>query len=206
MASQRITAELRDTLIAAAVNRKFVDAQAKIAEAQEAATAARQEANRLAYQEAFSPDDLKLMKKIPADWLRKGSYVLVRIEDATEGDGVMSLNFGENRPLPSKYVGGNVVARLIKSTNPAIVAHHHAEALAGEHRELVDSIAAERRELKIRVKAIIESVTTTGRLMEIWPECTQLLPEGALSRGVLLPACGIEGLNEELGLAANSAD
>ena len=47
---------------------------------------------------------------------------------------------------------------------------------------------------------MIDSVTTTGRLIEVWPECVDLLPEGSMRAGALLPAVVLADLNKELNL------
>lgn len=55
-------------------------------------------------------------------------------------------------------------------------------------------------------RGVIESVTTTGRLREIWPEVSELLPKGSETQGAMLPAICLADLNAELGLGKKEGE
>lgn len=61
------------------------------------------------------------------------------------------------------------------------------------------------RALRAKVKAVIESVTTVGRLVEVWPEVQDFLPEVMAGPKGNLPATLISDLNAELGLTQKAA-
>ncbi|AUW07804.1 hypothetical protein MC52_025005 [Klebsiella michiganensis] len=57
-----------------------------------------------------------------------------------------------------------------------------------------------KKEIEATVWAALKSVTTLSRLVEVWPESKELIPENVDSAKVALPALKIEDLNRLIGL------
>ena len=69
------------------------------------------------------------------------------------------------------------------------------ESLEAERNRLSDR----RDKLKYEVRAIVNSVTTVGRLTAVWPESVELLPPAAAPKA-RLPAVQIAAINAAIGL------
>lgn len=74
--------------------------------------------------------------------------------------------------------------------------------LSVEFYELEDAARAiekKRDDLKIEVRAAVDSVTTVGKLLSVWPEAKELLPTYA-AQPKNLPAVRVDKLNAAIGL------
>lgn len=63
-----------------------------------------------------------------------------------------------------------------------------------------------KKEIEATVWAALKSVTTLSRLVEVWPESKELIPENVDSAKVALPALKIEDLNRLIGLPTESVE
>lgn len=61
------------------------------------------------------------------------------------------------------------------------------------------------KEIKATVWAALNSVTTLKRLVEVWPESKELIPENSDSVKSTLPALKVEDLNRMIGLPTEEA-
>ncbi|WP_224267647.1 Nmad5 family putative nucleotide modification protein [Klebsiella michiganensis] len=59
---------------------------------------------------------------------------------------------------------------------------------------------ARAKEIEATVWAALNSVTTLKRLVEVWPECKELIPENSDNARASLPALKVEDLNRMIGL------
>ncbi|CAB1225109.1 MULTISPECIES: Nmad5 family putative nucleotide modification protein [Klebsiella] len=59
---------------------------------------------------------------------------------------------------------------------------------------------ARAKEIEATVWAALNSVTTLKRLIEVWPECKELIPENSDNARASLPALKVEDLNRMIGL------
>lgn len=59
---------------------------------------------------------------------------------------------------------------------------------------------ARKKEIEATVWAALNSVTTLKRLIEVWPESKELIPENGDKSKVTLPALRVEDLNRMIGL------
>jgi hypothetical protein len=74
----------------------------------------------------------------------------------------------------------------------------HEEFLAIEHED--GAILSDQADLRNGVRAMINSVTTIEKLIEVWPEAVELMPDTVKPAGSNLPAVLPENLNKLIGL------
>lgn len=60
--------------------------------------------------------------------------------------------------------------------------------------------------LRLKIRAVLNSVTTVKKLLEVWPEAKELLPAQLEEARVQLPAVQTASLNAELGLPSETLD
>lgn len=197
MASQRITATIRDALAKAALDRRFEAENERIEEWQGEVDRLEKEAGDLAYKNAFEPADFKMLQKIKPDWLPKCSKIKVQIN----GDRVTELKFHEARPVPKKFNEFQPpISRVIEPDNEALVAEAFYQNEKTKLSDYIDEINQLKADLRARVIAVVESVTTTGKLRTVWPEVAGLLSAASQPATYMLPAINMDDLNKELGL------
>ena len=81
----------------------------------------------------------------------------------------------------------------ISSDNPLFAEWHALNDRAKELKE-------QRDVLKAQIKAVVESVPTIQKLLEVWPEAKELLPKGEQPIVSNVPAVLITSLNAAIGL------
>lgn len=199
MASQRLNAMIRNAIIEAAVNRKFASEMAQLEQDQKDVIDLEKSLPEMAYKMAFSPDIRKKIKSIPEGWLLNSDLVMVNVE----GKGMRPVFVGD-RPIPNRYVYNGYGSAIPIVIVTADHEYFQAETLLAEKRAALDTTRKEikdkTRALEKKVSGVVNSVTTTKRLLEVWPEVQELLPKGSMVNGDMLPAIVLDDLNKELGL------
>lgn len=71
------------------------------------------------------------------------------------------------------------------------------EALESKKKEL----DKRKHELKTEIRAVLDSVSTVGKLLAVWPESKELIP--AASQKATLPSVSVESLNAAIGLPSD---
>ncbi|MCE1943305.1 Nmad5 family putative nucleotide modification protein [Enterobacter roggenkampii] len=66
-------------------------------------------------------------------------------------------------------------------------------------------LEARKKDIESTVWAALNSVTTTKRLIEVWPESKELIPDGVDTAKQTLPALKVEDLNRLIGLPTEQA-
>lgn len=200
MASQRITAAIRDSLIKAALDRRFVKERKALEAEGNALEAFKREMGQRAYEALY---DAKKISKVPEGWLPKTDAVRVNVV-GDYGGNVKQIKFytedGVGLPVPSKDCGYGTITTTVEADHVALKDQDTLENMKRDWQHNWGELRQAERELAAKVRGVIESVTTTNRLKEIWPECAELLPSGAQPAGSMLPAINLDDLNKELGL------
>jgi hypothetical protein len=219
----RIRANIRDEIVQNLMNRKFVNDNLEVDKLREDLEAKARKMRELAYKACFTEAQIKKMKDLPKGWLPLATDGKIRIEDPknpenyteeqaswrTNGDEYGGYDeddedAGKNgaRPVPFKntYHGGGYYMNVITTDHPYVKAKEaHAEA----YRNLCAKESALRegkRAAERKVLTIIESVTTIKRLLEIWPEVHEFLPEMVSGEAGAVPAELISEINKEFGI------
>lgn len=201
MSYQRITAELRDGVIVNALSQRFAADGLLIAEQDERLrqlTIARDQAG---YEAAFCETDRKRLSAAPEGWFPKTTTVKVAVEETNE---VIEILFSEPQRVPYEVYDhrhGTHIASIIAPDHPYMAARAARDAKA-ILEAMQGELTEHKRALRAKVKAVVESVGSVARLIEVWPEAQQFLPEVHAGPSGNLPALLISDLNAELGLKA----
>jgi hypothetical protein len=115
-----------------------------------------------------SEDDRKFMEKAPEGAFQHVTNLSFRIMSA-EGRSLeyFSLQMQNSRPVFAKYLQRDT--RIVEG-----------DVIAKKYQAIKDEenfINKEERDVSKKARSIINSVTTTMRLLEVWPEVVDFLPE-----------------------------
>lgn len=200
MGYQRITAELRDGVIANALSQRFAAEGLEIAQQEEKVRQLTVERDKLGYEAAFSDIDRQRLKAAPDGWFPMSTCVKVAVEETNE---VMEITFATEQRVPFEVHDrrhGTYVASIISPSNPYIAARNAVRDAKAILEAMQKDLTEAKRAMRARVKAVVESVSSVARLVEVWPESQELLPEVHAGSGGGLPAQLIADLNADLGL------
>lgn len=130
------------------------------------------------------------LKKIPEQMLRWSEHVKVQVSGV-----VKCYDLPEKRPYPWRdQYNSSILAILDQPTDLMDLLENARTA-----KEDWDKLRSDFRE---EIKTILDSVQTTGQLIQLWPEAEQYLPPFAAdpSKGINLPALKTSRLNSLLGI------
>lgn len=187
MASVRLTDYLRDQICKAVIGDRFEAQRKKIAKERRSIALA-------CYNKFYSRSIRAKMSALPDGWLPSESSIRVRLggkHDYLQFDG-SSYNSEIQKRFLAKDIGP--VALDLEATDSITERYRSCED------ESKDIDAAERR-LRQEIRSVLYSVTTTGRLLAVWPEVEPFL-SNIEPATVSVPAVPVAELNEKLGLAA----
>jgi len=198
MASQKISAYYRDEIVRNVMAHKFASERIQIEDMKAKLETLKDKRNDLGYELVYSEKARKQIQSLPKEWLPESNRVRVMVED----QGVKEVRFGNMRPVPYEdFSGGYSHVTSIVSPESE---YFKAEALVEEAKEALRDfrreVGQQEREASSKVLAVVNSVTTTGKLIEVWPEVQQFMPEMAYSSSGGVPAEVIGSLNEYLNL------
>ncbi len=200
MSSVRISAFIRDEIVANVLAHKFAVERATIAEKEGGLEFLKDERNKLGYEMVFNTAQRKRLNDAPAGWFPESHSVRVMVEDA----GVQDVKFGKGRLVPYDVHSGGWqhVSAIVQSDDPYFIAEKRVNEAKEELKDLRSALHTEESAARARVFAVLNSVTTTGRLLEVWPEVHQFLPEMVSSSSGGVPAEFIGDLNTFLNIGA----
>ena len=84
---------------------------------------------------------------------------------------------------------------VLHADNPLTAEFHEIEELQEQYNSELDN-------LRQSVRAAVESVTTTEKLLKVWPEAAELLPTEVAPKSQL-PSLPVVNLNKMIGLPSN---
>lgn len=141
------------------------------------------------YKEAFSEADRRKMKALPDGWLPETQTIQAEI-----GGQYVHLCLAEKQyvRIPSERRG---CLLKLESSHPL---YDRMMKLNAEEKELGE----EKDKLIAEINAVLHSVTTANKLIEIWPEISKTVNAACKTyvTSANLPAPRIDLLNESLGL------
>lgn len=180
----------RDAIVREAVEKSFAQRFADRAQAEDVLA-------REAYGFVIPPHEQRLAAKLPENWLRRDACLRFnvegqRIELDVLGGGLLVpyLPKGKEGGSPYGYNCNTLGAIPAGDLCDRIQAH----ALAGE------KLKADRKAANSAVKAMVYSVTTIGKLREIWPEGEPFYGSIQSNAPTTLPAIQAAKVNSMLGL------
>ena len=110
----------------------------------------------------------------------------------------VSLRYGRNDEGKTIYL---LTPHQSKCLFPA---DHELSKRFTQLNEREATIEKKEIEIKANVKAVLDSVTTIKRLISVWPEAKEILPESERLERAMLPAVKVENLNSLIGLPTES--
>lgn len=130
------------------------------------------------------------IKKLPEQMLRWSDSINVQIKGT-----VCSYKMSENRPHPHHSEYNKAVVAVYDEVPDDIAAYRKAKDADDFYNQAL-------KDFKNEITIILDSVTTTGQLVQLWPEAEQYLPPFAAdpSKGINLPALKTSRLNTLLGI------
>lgn len=200
MSSVRISAAIRDEIIANVMAHKFVVESATVTEKEERIEALEKSRNQHGYEMVYSERARKRLEEAPEGWYPTATSVQVMVED----DGVVRVHFGRNRLVPFDHKDNNYnkVVAIVPGEHPYFVAQRAVDEARQDLADFREELNRQRRSTTARVLAVINSVTTTGKLLDVWPEVAPFLPEMVSSSSGGVPAEFIGDLNNHLNIGA----
>ncbi|OON35643.1 hypothetical protein BTJ39_22480 [Izhakiella australiensis] len=148
---------------------------------------------------------VKKLEKMGSDARKLGASIYVSanknygIDMAIGGRRLGRVSYG----VDSK---GDSIALVTPEREKCLFAADHEISLKFDILLAEQSIANKRKEdIEKTVWAALNSVTTLKRLIDVWPESQELIPEKAGSVNAALPALKVEDLNKMIGLPTSEA-
>lgn len=179
----RLTNDLRERLI----RHRFEEPEGEL-EARE-----QRLADRL-YNALYTNSERHRMMKLPNGWLKER----LDIEVSMPGRGWVVLKFRE--PLRFQDQTGRCVLSLNTEDHSELIQDLH------EYLEAKDMLSRTRQQARRDISAVLKSVHTDKRLLEVWPEVKPFLQEIVpLQPKSNLPAVPIQNLNTMLKLKKEAA-
>lgn len=142
------------------------------------------------YREAFSEADRRKMKSLPDGWLPEAFTVSAQI-----GGQYIYKDCPDKKPVRIPHAKRNECLVNLPSSHPL---YDRMMALNAEEKELTE----EKEKLTAEINAVLYSVTTANKLIEIWPEISKTVNAACKTyvASANLPAPRIDLLNQSLGL------
>lgn len=174
----RLTNDMRTSICAELLSRRFSESLAQLAADKQAF------ADQL-YGSWFSPDERALIDKSPVEWFSYTETVGFSYQGSS-----YSVEMSTTRRVPEnhcRYRNNDLCPKMSKAWQ--------------KWKEKDKALTDKRYDLKQKCMAVMNSVTTVARLIEIWPELKAFVPaEGkgpAMCTALSIP---MKELNADLGL------
>lgn len=178
----RLTNHIRETILDDVINHAFGKRR------QEQVTAIEQFALKL-YNLHYPADIQKKMSSFPSGAFHRSSQYRVKLQRATEsGPRMMYLYL--NLPEPKMF--------FASQQNPDILLGDPLNAEYWSIDNKGDELAKEIGAAQDQAKATVYSVSSTNKLMDIWPAIAEFIPQGELPKN--LPMLPPKDLNKKLGI------
>ena len=135
--------------------------------------------------------NLKLMAELPAEYFVVRSIIYIQEPNANYNDRVALISHIGGRKAPGYLVHGGSI-ELPKTHG----LWKEIRAIIAEKKNAMD----ERKEATLQTRAILNSVKTVKKLIEVWPEVERFVP--TVEEEKALPAVQMETLNAMLAKAS----
>lgn len=201
MASVKLNAVMRNHILNAALAMAMVEDEATLKQLSDQGAQLGLEISEMVYDAIYSKAERKVLQLAPKGWFKEVKNILVRIGPRDE-----QIEFSTPMRVPLKHGDpyGRVFAAVLESEHPLAMKVQMRTAVREEHGELFNNVAMARKELRLKIEPVLGSVTTVAKLLEIWPEARELLPEGWETSKGGVPAIVVEELNKAVGLPTAS--
>lgn len=137
---------------------------------------------------------------IPKEFHNTAYYVKVQLPN----ESIANWNFGTNENNDTIYLLStkeNKVEYVFTDTDPFWLEYQKDIVMVKEYNTLKEAYDKELRKFKDEVLQVLNSVNTTGQLVEVWPEAEPFLPKEIANPSTInLPAVNFAELNKVIAL------
>lgn len=192
MATVRLSNYIKDTIIKDTIIKRLLkhgfDEREK---------ALRVEENSLGdavYKDVYSLEIRRLMDDMPRGFLLEKDVLRVSFE----GNGFCYITFGEYRRISKSHECN--AAKVYDSKHPLSKRYYDFE-------KRKSALKDEKQTARSNARAVLDSVSTLKKLIEVWPEVGPYVEdfEPSATGKAMLPALSLKNLNEALGLKGEAS-
>lgn len=197
MASVKLTAHMRNAIVKTALDRALADDEAAITKLEERREILNTELSTMAYEAIYTAKERKILKDAPIGWFKEAKIVNVRLGDTDE-----QISFPDPKPVPYKHGKSYsaVFAAALEVDHPMTKKFEEYREICEQTTEAQTDRQTKRKALKLKIEPVVGSVTTVARLLDVWPEVKELLPDGWENSNGGVPAIVVADLNKAVGL------
>lgn len=115
----------------------------------------------------------------------------------------MNVSYPKQSIFNNPEFEGLTFIRLDDGAKPTITADNPLVQKFLDAEKVVEELDSTLKGIKENVKAVVYSVSTTKRLVEIWPEAAELIPSDIEVVRAALPAIDFANLNASIGIPSD---
>lgn len=115
----------------------------------------------------------------------------------------MNVSYPRQSVLNNPEFEGLRFVRLNDGAKPTITADNPLVQKFLDAEKVVEELDSSAKTIKANVKAVVYSVSTTKRLVEVWPEAAELIPSDIEVVRAALPAIDFANLNASIGIPSD---
>jgi hypothetical protein len=115
----------------------------------------------------------------------------------------MNVSYPRQSVLNNPEFEGLRFVRLNNGAKPTITADNPLVQKFLDAEKVVEELDSSAKTIKANVKAVVYSVSTTKRLVEVWPEAAELIPSDIEVVRAALPAINFVNLNASIGIPSD---
>nr|DAX06415.1 MAG TPA: Nucleotide modification associated domain 5 [Caudoviricetes sp.] len=115
----------------------------------------------------------------------------------------MNVSYPRQSVLSNPEFEGLKFIRLNDGAKPTITADNPLVQKFLDAEKVVEELDSSLRSIQANVKAVVYSVNTTKRLVEVWPEAAELIPSDIEVVRAALPAIDFANLNASIGIPSD---
>ena len=115
----------------------------------------------------------------------------------------MNVSYPSHSVLSMPEFKGLSFIRLADGTKPTLTADNPLVQKFLDAEKVVEELNSSAKSIKANVKAVVYSVNSTKRLVEVWPEAAELIPSDIEVVRAALPAIDFNNLNASIGIPSD---
>ena len=112
----------------------------------------------------------------------------------------MTVSYPKHSVLSMPEFEGLRFIRKSNNDKPTLLADNPLVQKFLDAEKVVEELDSSAKGIKANVKAVVYSVNSTKRLVEVWPEAAELIPSEIEVVRAALPAINFENLNASIGI------
>jgi len=117
--------------------------------------------------------------------------------------GGMNITYPSHAVLDEPEFKGLGFIRLANGAKPTLTADNPLVQKFLDAEKIAEDLDSSMKGIKENVKAVVYSVNSTKRLVEVWPEAAELIPSDIEVVRAALPAINFTSLNASLGIPSD---